>query len=834
MLACLAVYDVFVSPPQPMVQRSGSHHSGDSDHAVVPKNGNSELDEFWEYDDRPPPHPAMEEDDLATSLRCYRGPAMLAVALFCAAYSLRVWRRNGVACDELIFLPGTPYEFRLRGNGSESEEGSEKERKNSENIEVDEEGRNDQLSTNGGRGEAAGSNAVIEEGMARPIKSCFSEGDAAGGVAKSSRQAQHRDGNGRVSRSLDALELPSNCVENLGTTSARTENSDDAGLMPLMLEGVQSNSESNTPSKPRWRRSVDSKAFHFIRDNALKGLDMLVVRKNPYRPSPAITGIENSPESLSADGGSTKTNEVNDAEYAPSAPSVLGAALDLSLPVLFNFHMFVVLMKDHYKKEAKAEEQGLEEDETGKVDVKDYSWMKPPQIPPKILPLFFITPLILRSMIPPRPRRRFLKTMLQGTILSPFKPVRFREAFVADCVTSMVRPIVDVAYALAYYLTAIFGLLSGKYNLDGAGYLLSRSMFWHGLVAPTLSVSPLVIRFLQTLRQAYDTGKRWPYLGNAFKYATAGWVILYGMTHAEGERSRWWSAGFVCATVYQVVWDSVMDWELLVFVPREPSRKPVPSRISIASLCRRGRDALPRVRLRPKRLFEDDSFYWKALFVNAVLRFCWMAGFIPAYWVSIYSGSTQVTFVDKAHGWAFVLLATLEIFRRCIWSIFKVELETIKLTNGDENILAMASTADEYLKEGLWRVPGNLVRPKCLPPCPSGVVRNISRFRLSRLVRRSSDEDVQAGGLKISDSDQNQYSQLEQSEPVEPASSLDPPKESPEKQKQKYRWLCFSFSNGFLRLLFIFELLIWIAMFLVASYYVVMVEHENLSSAAGP
>mmetsp|Transcript_22120 Transcript_22120/g.31089 ORF Transcript_22120/g.31089 Transcript_22120/m.31089 type:complete len:188 (-) Transcript_22120:463-1026(-) len=32
---------------------------------------------------------------------------MLAFTLMMAAWSLRAWRRNGVACDELLFLPGT-------------------------------------------------------------------------------------------------------------------------------------------------------------------------------------------------------------------------------------------------------------------------------------------------------------------------------------------------------------------------------------------------------------------------------------------------------------------------------------------------------------------------------------------------------------------------------------------------------------------------------------------------------------------------------------------------------------------------------------------------------
>ncbi len=32
----------------------------------------------------------------------------MAFTLMMSALSLRMWRRNGVACDELMFLPGTP------------------------------------------------------------------------------------------------------------------------------------------------------------------------------------------------------------------------------------------------------------------------------------------------------------------------------------------------------------------------------------------------------------------------------------------------------------------------------------------------------------------------------------------------------------------------------------------------------------------------------------------------------------------------------------------------------------------------------------------------------
>ncbi|KAL7531866.1 hypothetical protein ACHAXR_004287 [Thalassiosira sp. AJA248-18] len=774
-LACLAVFDVFVSPPIPPVHE---HHDTPTNNATNSHKrfNNTELDEFWEYDSH---HYSIEEDDLATSLRCYRGPALLAVTMFCAAYSLRIWRRNGVACDELLFLPDTPHEFRLIGGDQKSSHGIE-------NSGVA--GEIDNSTNNRGSG---GENDAAE--VVSPIKSCFSEGDAAAGTGRSPSLTPAR----AHSRTEDF------------DASSATE-TPFVERMPLMIESSGSSS-APTLSSSRLHLKGDDSPLVFIRDQALKGIDMLVIRKQ-LRPPP-LNIEDNAAPGEPSSAQSSDNNEVYDAEYAPSGPSVLGAALDLSLPVLFNFHMFVVLMKNHYKKEVESEEEPSGDIADGKVDVSDDTWMKPPQLPPKVLPLFFITPLILRSMVPPRQRRRFFKTILQGAVFSPFKKVRFRDAFVADCATSMVRPIVDLVYALAYYCTAIFGLFSGRYDLNQADHLLSKSMLMHGLILPAISFLPLFVKFLQTIRQAYDTGKRWPYLGNAFKYFSAGLVILYGMTHAAEERSEWWIYSFVLATIYQIIWDSWMDWELLVIVPREPSRRRTSS--LIANLCRKLREMWDQIRLRPKRLFDDDSFYWKALFLNATLRFCWMAGFFQAYRVSISDGSTQVTFVDKAHGWSFVLLATLEIFRRCIWGIIKVELETIKLTCEGENDLDMASTAEEYLREGKWKVPPH-------DPTNSSTFKSVvSRCRPNVLwfrhpikpVRSTLEEEIQVVGL---DSQQNQYSKLDQTE--QSSLSLEISKDSLE--KKTHRW----FSSGFLRLLFMLELLLWPCLFLVLSYYIILIE----------
>ena len=116
-LACLAIYDVFISPPIPIIVR---HHRGaaivdeiiDSSSSSYNNNNNDDNDTLYTATSNSYQY-RQEEDDLATSLRCYRGPLLLSVTLFCVAWSLRIWRRGGCACDELLFLPGTPHEFAI-------------------------------------------------------------------------------------------------------------------------------------------------------------------------------------------------------------------------------------------------------------------------------------------------------------------------------------------------------------------------------------------------------------------------------------------------------------------------------------------------------------------------------------------------------------------------------------------------------------------------------------------------------------------------------------------------------------------------------------------------
>jgi EXS family len=200
-------------------------------------------------------------------------------------------------------------------------------------------------------------------------------------------------------------------------------------------------------------------------------------------------------------------SSTHNAEYAPSGPAVFGAALDLSMPVLFNFHLFI----------------------------EAFNHMGD-SIATKTLPLIFLTVLIVRTCFPPKRRMRFWNTV-SFIFKAPYQRSRFRDSYLGDVLTSLVRPCQDILFALSYYVTVIWGTVTGQHGLHRSGEILQQSWLLMNVILPACAILPLWFKFLQTLRECYDTGKRWPHLGNAFKYMSASLVVLYGMTHPEDRRS---------------------------------------------------------------------------------------------------------------------------------------------------------------------------------------------------------------------------------------------------------------------------------------------------------
>eukprot|EP00980_Cylindrotheca_fusiformis_P012569 scaffold3084_cov144-Cylindrotheca_fusiformis.AAC.17 len=387
------------------------------------------------------------------------------------------------------------------------------------------------------------------------------------------------------------------------------------------------------------------------------------------------------------DRGATGGTGTQSATYAPSGPAVFGAGLDLSMPVLFNFHLYI----------------------------EAYNHIQGPagETAAKILPVCFLSVLIVRTILPPGRRFRFWNT-LKFTFTAPLHFVRFRDEFIGEVMTSWIRPGQDLFFALSYYLTVIWGTLSGKYGLEQCGAILEDSWLLHNVILPSLAILPLWLKYLQTLRQAYDANRRWPYQGNALKYLSATVVIIYGVTHPDKRSHPVWIASFTLTLLYQVFWDTVMDWEMFEIqrdILIEADQDTWCSRIQSFSPSSRfllslqvyivqplagGIQRIPslrQIRLRQRRLYKAESFYWRIFAYNTVMRFTWMACLIPSYHISRRKETVLTSTSDINSYWS-VLLPIAEIVRRTLWGFLYLERETLKLMDSDSKYSQMA-TEDE-------------------------------------------------------------------------------------------------------------------------------------------
>ena len=103
-----------------------------------------------------------------------------------------------------------------------------------------------------------------------------------------------------------------------------------------------------------------------------------------------------------------------------------------------------------------------------------------------------------------------------------------------------------------------------------------------------------------------------------------------------------------------------------------------------------------RIRLRQKRLYKTENFYYKILAYNTIMRFTWMTCLIPSYHVSRRKETVLTATSDINSYWG-VLLPIAEIVRRTLWGFLFVERETIRLMEADS--MYSVEVADEESDE---------------------------------------------------------------------------------------------------------------------------------------
>lgn len=355
------------------------------------------------------------------SLRVYRGPALLGLAFICTAYSLRTWRRNNCACDELLFLPDTSYAQIAYREGLR-------------NVPLN-------LRTNLDSGSFIDKRSHLETGLTERDSSSFENDTEMIPMA--------------TDRKLD--------LASLSFEENRSNHSDS------MNKEVRSRVKTFICRRKR-NQSLDENATGDSHGSKNK-----------------LSDQSHTPKGFMRLFFSKATLETN--EYSPSGPTVASAGLDLLLPVLMNFHLFMmassstrtrgtnetaalspfninsnpsssfpfahtdvgVIYTTHdtvdnsnavypsYKNNSLEMEHGSSE--------RDFNMNNLPSIPPQVLPIIFLSILLIRCIFPPKRRSRFWKA-ISTLIRAPFKPVSFRDVFLAEVLTSMTRWVIRECWAL--------------------------------------------------------------------------------------------------------------------------------------------------------------------------------------------------------------------------------------------------------------------------------------------------------------------------------------------------------------------------------------------------
>lgn len=236
-------------------------------------------------------------------------------------------------------------------------------------------------------------------------------------------------------------------------------------------------------------------------------------------------------------------------------------------------------------------------------------------------------------------------------ITAPLKSPTFFTIYIGDVLTSMVRVFQDIAWAFGFILSGDFLISEDHLNEDKI-HAWEHSLWYKNILIPLLCLLPLWMRFNQCLRRYLDSGVRKQNLLNAYKYAMAQTVTLFGafhplyLMHNQGDVSAkasslfqlFWMALFVASSLYSFTWDVFMDWGL-------------------------GRPQYGF--LGPRLMYPFRSYYYAVIAADLVLRSMWVLSLIPPNSGAKFELPAYLTAVSMA----------LELFRRMIWGFFRLENE---------------------------------------------------------------------------------------------------------------------------------------------------------------
>ncbi|PVZ97741.1 hypothetical protein BB558_006292 [Smittium angustum] len=230
--------------------------------------------------------------------------------------------------------------------------------------------------------------------------------------------------------------------------------------------------------------------------------------------------------------------------------------------------------------------------------------------------------------------RRWLLNSFKRLLFAGFFPVEFRDFFLGDCLCS-----------LGYSISIFYFLGCMSHN--------KWPIIDQNICVPSLSVSgtvvlciPNLIRFIQCIRRYIDSSHAFPHLYNAGKYALAlvGVVVMY-LNSVKGTNGMKILAIVLMtlSSAYSAFWDLYMDWGFF-----EEDAK--------------------YLFLRKELKFNFIPVYYFAMITDPLMRFVWIANFIP---LPLIGGQKLSKNVLR------FALALVEVIRRYQWCFFRLENEHV-------------------------------------------------------------------------------------------------------------------------------------------------------------
>jgi hypothetical protein len=229
--------------------------------------------------------------------------------------------------------------------------------------------------------------------------------------------------------------------------------------------------------------------------------------------------------------------------------------------------------------------------------------------------------------------RLYMWKIIGLCIISPLYQVNFTISFTTNQFVSLVNAIKDFAYTTCYYTQ-----LDLKYSTSSSKCSGSIEVVF---VAASIG---RFLRLLQCIKTGYDNKKYFfaPPFYNTLKYLASLLTLLFSYlyTYSQPKIFSAWVAFAAISSLFSFYWDIKQDWGLLEKSKKNPY-------------------------LRDTLSYGSAKVYYCIVVVDFILRLSWVFTLSPNIVASFHIMPVLFSF----------LTGSLEVIRRGLWNLLKVEKE---------------------------------------------------------------------------------------------------------------------------------------------------------------